>query len=55
MTNDELEGPDVVIAGAGGGLVTALRVAGSGMSVLVVDSNESFRRGNNTSMSMTTR
>jgi fumarate reductase flavoprotein subunit len=51
VTKDGFEGPDVVVAGAGGGLVAALRAAEAGMSVLVVDSNESFRRGNNTSMS----
>lgn len=51
MTSSEFYGPDLVVAGAGGGLVAALRAAESGLSVLVIDSNESFRRGNNTSMS----
>lgn len=51
MTEQEIDGPDVVVAGAGGGLVAALRAAELGLSVLVVDSNESFSRGNNTSMS----
>ncbi|GAA1575919.1 FAD-dependent oxidoreductase [Leucobacter aridicollis] len=49
--DNEFEGPDVVVAGAGGGLVAALRAAQWGLSVLVIDSNESFSRGNNTSMS----
>jgi len=43
---------DVVVAGAGGaGLVAALRAARAGASVAVVENRESFRRGNNTSMS----
>jgi fumarate reductase flavoprotein subunit len=41
--------PDLVVAGAGGGLVAALRAAQSGLHVLLVDSNENFSRGNNTS------
>lgn len=45
------DGPDLVIAGAGGGLVGALRAAQLGMQVLVVETSEHFRRGNNTSMS----
>lgn len=48
---EELEGPDLVIAGAGGGLVGALRAASLGLSVLVVERNEHFARGNNTAMS----
>ena len=40
---------DLVVAGAGGGLVAALRAAQRGLSVLVVDSNADFARGNNTS------
>ncbi len=44
-------GPDLVIAGAGGGLVGALRAAQLGLDVLVVEVSEHFRRGNNTSMS----
>lgn len=51
MTEDALEGPDLVVAGAGGGLVAALRAAQLGLSVLVVEANEHFRRGNNTAMS----
>jgi len=45
------EGPDLVIAGAGGGLAGALRAAELGLDVLVVEVSEHFRRGNNTSMS----
>lgn len=44
-------GPDLVVAGAGGGLVAALRAAQLGLDVLVVEVSEHFRRGNNTSMS----
>lgn len=44
-------GPDLVVAGAGGGLVGALRAAQHGLDVLVVEASERFRRGNNTSMS----
>lgn len=43
--------PDLVVAGAGGGLVAALRAAQHGLDVLVVEVSEHFRRGNNTSMS----
>ncbi|NYI87208.1 fumarate reductase flavoprotein subunit [Amycolatopsis endophytica] len=42
---------DLVVAGAGGGLAGALRAAELGLSVLVVEASEHFRRGNNTSMS----
>jgi fumarate reductase flavoprotein subunit len=42
---------DLVVAGAGGGLVAALRAAQLGLDVLVVEASEHFRRGNNTSMS----
>ncbi|SNT55158.1 fumarate reductase flavoprotein subunit [Asanoa hainanensis] len=42
---------DLVVAGAGGGLVAALRAAQLGLRVLVVEASEHFRRGNNTSMS----
>ncbi|WP_235215419.1 FAD-dependent oxidoreductase [Phaeacidiphilus oryzae] len=42
---------DLVVAGAGGGLAGALRAAEQGLSVLVVDPDEQFLRGNNTSMS----
>ncbi|PXY23988.1 FAD-dependent oxidoreductase [Prauserella flavalba] len=45
------EAVDLVVAGAGGGLAGALRAAGHGLSVLVVEASEHFRRGNNTSMS----
>lgn len=51
MPEQEVAGPDLVVAGAGGGLVAALRAAELGLSVLVLDSNESFSRGNNTAMS----
>ncbi|HEU4998190.1 MAG TPA: FAD-binding protein [Lapillicoccus sp.] len=46
-----VQGPDLVIAGAGGGLAGALRAAELGLDVLVVEVSEHFRRGNNTSMS----
>jgi fumarate reductase flavoprotein subunit len=42
---------DLVVAGAGGGLAGALRAAEAGLSVLVVDPDDQFLRGNNTSMS----
>lgn len=42
---------DLVVAGAGGGLAGALRAAERGLSVLVVEASENFRRGNNTAMS----
>ncbi len=45
------QGPDLVVAGAGGGLVGALRAAQLGLDVLVVEASEHYRRGNNTSMS----
>lgn len=48
---NESEGPDLVVAGAGGGLVGALRAAAHGLSVLVVERNENFAVGNNTAMS----
>lgn len=44
-------GPDLVVAGAGGGLVAALRAAELGLDVLVVEASEHYRRGNNTAMS----
>jgi len=45
-------GVDVVVAGAGGaGLAAALRAAEQGATVAVLEHRESFRRGNNTSMS----
>jgi len=40
-----------IVAGAGGGLVGALRAAECGASVLVVEASEHYLRGNNTSMS----
>ncbi|MGN6780919.1 MAG: FAD-dependent oxidoreductase [Marmoricola sp.] len=49
--SDGGEGPDLVVAGAGGGLVGALRAASLGLSVLVVERNEHFAAGNNTAMS----
>lgn len=42
---------DFIVAGAGGGLVGALRAAELGASVLVVEASEHYLRGNNTSMS----
>ncbi|MEO6882146.1 MAG: FAD-binding protein [Mycobacteriaceae bacterium] len=45
------EVPDLVVAGAGGGLVAALRAAELGLDVLVVEASEHFTRGNNTAMS----
>lgn len=47
----ESDGPDLVVGGAGGGLVAALRAASRGASVLVVERNEHFAVGNNTAMS----
>ena len=44
-------GPDLVVAGAGGGLAGALRAAELGLRVLVVETSPHFRQGNNTSMS----
>jgi fumarate reductase flavoprotein subunit len=44
------EGPDLVVAGAGGGLIAALRAAQLGLDVLVVEASEHYLRGNNTSM-----
>ncbi|MEH6797241.1 MAG: FAD-binding protein [Rhodococcus sp. (in: high G+C Gram-positive bacteria)] len=45
------DGPDLVVAGAGGGLVAALRAAQLGLDVLVVEASTHFKRGNNTAMS----
>lgn len=50
MSNAD-DGVDLVVAGAGGGLVAALRAASLGRSVLVVERNTHFALGNNTSMS----
>ena len=44
-------GPDLVVAGAGGGLAGALRAAELGLQVLIVECSPQFRQGNNTSMS----
>jgi fumarate reductase flavoprotein subunit len=43
--------PDLIVAGAGGGLVAALRAAELGLHVLVVEASEHYTRGNNTAMS----
>jgi fumarate reductase flavoprotein subunit len=43
--------PDLVVAGAGGGLAGALRAAELGLRVLIVECSPLFRQGNNTSMS----
>ncbi|MGH9061676.1 MAG: FAD-binding protein, partial [Acidimicrobiales bacterium] len=45
------DGPDLVVAGAGGGLAGALRAAELGLRVLVTEASPQFRQGNNTSMS----
>lgn len=42
---------DLVVAGAGGGLAGAVRAIELGLRVLVVEADEHFARGNNTSMS----
>ena len=42
---------DLPVAGAGGGLVGAIRAAELGLSVVVVEANRSFRHSNNTAMS----
>src|SRR5665213_3990243 len=42
---------DLVVAGAGGGLVGAIRAAQLGQRVLVVEASKHFMHGNNTSMS----
>ncbi len=42
---------DLVVCGAGGGLVAALRAAELGVSVLLVEKNPHFAAGNNTAMS----
>jgi fumarate reductase flavoprotein subunit len=47
----EADGPDLVVAGAGGGLAGALRAAQLGLDVLVVERQEHFAAGNNTAMS----
>lgn len=41
---------DLVVAGAGGGLIGALRAAQRGARVLVVEASRHYLRGNNTSM-----
>jgi fumarate reductase flavoprotein subunit len=45
------EGPDLLVAGAGGGLAGAIRAAELGLRVLVVEASPHFAHGNNTSMS----
>lgn len=45
------DGPDLIVAGAGGGLVAAIRAAQHGLSVLVIDSSGHFLAANNTAMS----
>ena len=42
---------NLLVAGAGGGIVAALRAQELGLSVAVIDANEHFLRANNTSMS----
>lgn len=51
MANSGGDAPDLIVAGAGGGLVAALRAAELGLTVLVVEASEHFARGNNTAMS----
>ena len=41
---------DLAVAGAGGGLIAALRAADLGHDVVVIDADDQFQRGNNTSM-----
>ncbi len=43
--------PDLVVAGAGGGLVAAVRAAQLGRKVLLVEASEHFPRASNTAMS----
>ena len=43
--------PDLVVAGAGGGLAGALRAAELGLRVLVVEASPHYAHGNNTAMS----
>ena len=45
------DGPDLVVAGAGGGLSVPCGRPSSGLVVLVVERNEHFAVGNNTAMS----
>jgi succinate dehydrogenase/fumarate reductase flavoprotein subunit len=45
------KGPDLLVAGAGGGLAGAVRAAELGLRVLVVETSPHFAHGNNTSMS----
>lgn len=45
------EGPDLLVAGAGGGLAGAIRAAELGLRVVVVEASPHFTHGNNTSMS----
>lgn len=41
---------DLAVAGAGGGLIAALRAGDLGHNVVVIDADAQFQRGNNTSM-----
>lgn len=43
--------PDLIVVGAGGGLVGALRAAELGLQVVVIEASQHFAHGNNTSMS----
>ena len=43
--------PHLVVAGAGGGLVAAVRAAQLGRKVLVVEASEHYLRASNTAMS----
>jgi fumarate reductase flavoprotein subunit len=45
------EGPDLLVAGAGGGLAGAIRAAELGLRAVVVEASPYFAHGNNTSMS----
>lgn len=51
MSGTEPDGPDLVVVGAGGGLVAASRAAQLGLDVLVVEASEHFALANNTAMS----
>jgi fumarate reductase flavoprotein subunit len=42
---------DLIVAGAGGGTVGAIRAARSGLSVLLIEASEHYLRGSNTAMS----
>src|SRR5262249_29699603 len=52
MTDPAADGPvELLVAGAGGGLVGALRAAELGLSVVVVEASAAFRAGHHTSLS----